>query len=1314
MDAVRSNLKKTVFFLAAALLLMAASPVSAQTLQVSSPTVVLGNNTACNTFSSDTITSSDGSNQTFTVAVTYSPNDTNGNWLQVGPLGNSTTTGATITASTGTSGYTLPITLTRVPLQSVTATVIIVGANNTLQVQVTYILNNTCPGGTGTASNNTISVSPGTVTLTGSQNTQIVTVQNLTVTSLTVVVTVSQTNGTWLTVSNNSLSLSPNGSASFTTTGNASNATASGTLTGSLGIQAYLSTTQGSSPLDSSLPITVTFNTSGSGTGTGPTTGTLTLNNTTSNVYNATMIETNGSGGGFCIPLQDSAGGSSYSFSVTDNGNWLSVDSSPSNSGVALTNIGPGSNACVNLTLSNAATALLSGVYQGSVALTSSSGSAATINVNLYVSDGAAAGISVTPGLVYVFPNVAPGSNFTQEQAFTITAASGVGLGTASVANGTPSWMSMTTPIAANGLETFAVTVNAANLVAGIYSAVITMQSTGSGSLAGGQTYITIVFPVGQPGSTSTGPTGGTSSTYAPTSISFQQQFGTSLWTGGQEAQTISITGAQGSTWTASITYNNGSTGWLTFDSPTSAGGAFGAGPASLVLDFSGGVSNLPASTNPYTATVSITTSGGNFQIPVSVLVTPAGTPVLIGQPSLSTFSYSSGGSGPASQTVTVVSSSNFNPSSSSSGPQITAGTPTASWISATTSGDTLTISVNPAGLSTGSYSGTIPVSATGYANSINYPVVLIVNGGSSASGPLTFSLNPISFTNVTGTVSTNLQVTSSTGTAQAFTVTAQESTCTTVSWLTVATGSYNTGGNPSVSVSANPAGITTGTTCTAILTFQSASATQTVNVSMSVGTASGSGNLSVNTNNLSFGYTQGQSAPAAQTVSISNATTGTASIPFTVSVSSGASGWLQTNVTSAQTPYSLSVSVVPGSMTPNTYTGTVTITPTGGTAQVVNVTLTITGSTVVTATPTTLSLAYTVGQTPPTGTIQVSAGGAQAGFTATASSNSSNWLVVNPASGTTPNNGTTNLTVSLNSSALNSLLPSGSPYTGTITIDGTSPASGMTNINVTLTVTAPLPVISSVVNGASFATGPVSPGEVISLFAPSANPIGPATAVALSSTTCPSPCTSIPNTMGGVTVTFEPSGVSAPLTYVSSTQVNAIVPYSVVGLANLSVEVTYLGQKSNFFSLTQASTAPGVFTTSNGTGEAAVLQYSPTTGYQGVNSASNQAQPGWTLVFYMTGEGSLNVTNPSSYTGAVTQYNANANPPVPQPFYAPTVTIGAQPATVTFYGEAPGIVSGVLQVNVTVPANAPAGSDQVQVMLGGNSSQTGATVYIQ
>ncbi len=248
--------------------------------------------------------------------------------------------------------------------------------------------------------------------------------------------------------------------------------------------------------------------------------------------------------------------------------------------------------------------------------------------------------------------------------------------------------------------------------------------------------------------------------------------------------------------------------------------------------------------------------------------------------------------------------------------------------------------------------------------------------------------------------------------------------------------------------------------------------------------------------------------------------------------------------------------------------------------------------------------------------------------------------------------------------------------YQGTITLFS---AGILQMLPVTLTVTAAVPpVLSKVVNAASYADGAISPGEVVAIFGSS---LGPATLTGLTLDAGGA----VSNSLAGVQVLFN--GVAAPLIYVSATQLAAVVPYDVDGKTSATVQVSVNGLTSNMVTAPVATAAPGIFTAdASGQGPAALLR------------------TGDILSIYLTGEGQ---TTPPGVNGKVT-----GDPPLPR--LPVTVTIDGQPAVVRFAGEAPGIVSGVLQVNAEIPVGVRAGAVPLAVSIGGAPSQSGVTVSVR
>jgi uncharacterized protein (TIGR03437 family) len=232
----------------------------------------------------------------------------------------------------------------------------------------------------------------------------------------------------------------------------------------------------------------------------------------------------------------------------------------------------------------------------------------------------------------------------------------------------------------------------------------------------------------------------------------------------------------------------------------------------------------------------------------------------------------------------------------------------------------------------------------------------------------------------------------------------------------------------------------------------------------------------------------------------------------------------------------------------------------------------------------------------------------------------------------------------------------------------------------------------SGVLNGATFLPDAVAPGEILAVFGVD---LGPAELVRGAFDAGGK----LPTTLAEVQITFD--GVAAPLLYVSAGQAGPIVPYSVAGKSSTVMQVTYRGRKTNTVTLPVADSSPGLFAVS-GRGQTAALNQD-----WSVNSAGNPAARDTIIMLYATGEGQ---TRPPGVDGK------RADADFPEPILPVSVTIGGVEARDVLYaGAAPGMVAGAMQVNVRVPATAPAGDTvPIRLKVGNNTSRDGVTVAVK
>jgi len=250
--------------------------------------------------------------------------------------------------------------------------------------------------------------------------------------------------------------------------------------------------------------------------------------------------------------------------------------------------------------------------------------------------------------------------------------------------------------------------------------------------------------------------------------------------------------------------------------------------------------------------------------------------------------------------------------------------------------------------------------------------------------------------------------------------------------------------------------------------------------------------------------------------------------------------------------------------------------------------------------------------------------------------------------------------------------------------------------------VPAPVPQVTGVTSGASYTVGPVSPGEIISIFGTNLGPAPPGVGLQLNASG-----TGITTNLGGTQVFFD--GAAAALTYAGAGQVNAIVPYEVAGQANTKLTVSYQGATSPAVTLDVQAAAPGVFSLDyTGQGNGAVLNQN-----NSINGKANPAARGSVIQIFVTGGGT---TSPASTDGWITTVIDGQLPLLTtQPV---TVTIGGAVVSgqdIQYAGGAPGAVAGLTQINAQVPASVTPGSAvPLVVQIGTVQSQTGITIAVQ
>jgi uncharacterized protein (TIGR03437 family) len=735
---------------------------------------------------------------------------------------------------------------------------------------------------------------------------------------------------------------------------------------------------------------------------------------------------------------------------------------------------------------------------------------------------------------------------------------------------------------------------------------------------------------------------------------------------------------------------------WI-FASTGAFAGTGGTAPDIITVQ----INSTTLASGSYNATITLQpTNGSQFTtISVSLTVTGSGstTSTISAAPSQLSFGYELGQSLPTAQTTQITSSGISLPFSfyinfGNTGP----GFCPVGWMQATVSNNTtpatLTVSIaNPgSGLSPGTCSGNVSITSTTALNGTTTTLVGVILFVSAAGSPLLNVSVPNALASVNlqqGGAPVQFNITLSSSDQNSLGFTAQVTAG--LGWLAISPSGGTVpggGGTVNINVQVTPGTVLSpGTYLGSITIGSSGLLGGSLKVPVTMILAAKSAVTVTPSGTIGFNQLQGGTLPAAQTVTLSGSTSATfltvatpqQNVPVWLMVSP-ANGSL-----TSFSPATLTFSISANTLLQGVYTTQVAISFSNSSVPTVTILVSLTVAPPAPAlvpTPATVSFSYQSGssQSPPAQAITIS-DPAAGSLNYTVASISDSWLSVSPSTGTTP--GTLSVSVSPQSLAAGS-------YSGSFTV--ASPGVASLTVSVTVFVSAnstPQPFL--IANNSSGLGGQLAPGEIIYI---KGSGLGPGNGVA-------GPPYS--TAMAGVEVTFN--GIPGTLLYVSSTQIDVVVPYEVAGSASTNLVVTYQTLQSAGMVQPVAAVALGLSTNNQaGNGQAAVLNQD-----NSYNTAASPAPQGSYISVYGTGGGQ---TSPPSFDGEVSPTTSL----LPLAAQSVTATIGGKAAPVVFAGAAPGEVTGAVQFNIQVPTGVTGAALPIVVFVNGVASQTGPTVAVQ
>lgn len=291
-------------------------------------------------------------------------------------------------------------------------------------------------------------------------------------------------------------------------------------------------------------------------------------------------------------------------------------------------------------------------------------------------------------------------------------------------------------------------------------------------------------------------------------------------------------------------------------------------------------------------------------------------------------------------------------------------------------------------------------------------------------------------------------------------------------------------------------------------------------------------------------------------------------------------------------------------------------------------------------------------------------------------------------------------MTIVLGDSALQITVPASlMTEARVLPITVTNPGAGGGNATGSFVTTLPGPVIRGIGHAAN-QTAAAAPGSLLVIYGQN---LGPETLVSFDPQ-----LPRVPIVLSNVSV--EVQGEPAPILYAWKDQICIAVPYGLEVNRPHMIQLTSSGQRSNLWPLMVTPSAPGIFTTTGtAAGPVAAYAYDEEKKEYYLVTDSAPALRGGYAVLYATGEGMPVLPADSGrLDGVIARHASNPHSPV-------TVTVGGLPAEVHYAGASPGLLVGIIQINIRIPPTTPAGKTvPVAIRIRGVTSPAGPTLNVK